>query len=241
MKQLFSFRQINQNRQQYCILCHDSAESVGLCAGCFADVAGLATVEKAVCPYCASPSYGGVVCGRCQQRRPAFEYLWASFYYETPVSGMVYALKHQANIALAAPLAAMMTQNAPPWLATAQIDAVLPVPLHPKRRVERGFNQSELLAEYLAKYYGWCILPPRTVFRRPRPPQSTLERKQRLQNVRHAFDIRHPHEVKNCNLLLIDDVTTTGATLYELAQTLKQSGANAVFAWTTAHPRMKKF
>ena len=179
------------------------------------------------------------MCGGCQKKPPAFERMWASLYYEPPVSSMIRALKHLADLGMSRPLAELMRRHAPDWLETEHFDFVLPVPLSKERRLHRGFNQSEELADILSEHYGWTLLPRRTVFRRHREPQSTLKSADRVRNIKNAFEIKG-HISKNCNILLIDDVFTTGSTLDELARTLKKSGAGKIFCWSLARPPMKK-
>ncbi|WP_126305074.1 ComF family protein [Neisseria animaloris] len=222
-----------------CVLCHASAVSDGLCAGCEADLAGLRTDAANICPCCTNVSTGGTICGECQRKPPPFEKLWTSVYYEPPVSTMIHAFKHQADLSMLNPLSALMLDHAPPWLAGAEIDSVLAVPLSKDRRLFRGFNQSDELAEIVGRVYGWEILPHHTIFRRHHRPQNTLKQNERRKNVRNVFTVKN-HGVKNRKILLIDDVTTTGATIEELARTLKNAGAAAVFCWALAHPRMKK-
>ena len=114
------------------------------------------------------------------------------------------------------------------------------MPLSKARRLYRGFNQADELAARLAQHYGWPLLPRDAVFRRHHAPQSTLKSDERQRNVRHAFAVQSGL-VKNCNLLLIDDVVTTGATLNELARALKRAGAGRIFCWTLARAQMKIF
>lgn len=165
--------------------------------------------------------------------------MWASLYYEPPVSSMIRELKHLADLGMSRPLADLMSQNAPDWLATEHFDFVLPMPLSKERRLKRGFNQSEALTDILAKRYGWTLLPRHTVFRRHGEPQSTLKSDERLRNIKNAFKIQ-AELPKACNILLIDDVFTTGSTLNELSKTLKKSGAGEIFCWSLARPPMKK-
>ena len=113
------------------------------------------------------------------------------------------------------------------------------MPLSKERRLKRGFNQSEALTDILAKRYGWTLLPRHAVFRRHGEPQSTLKSDERLRNIKNAFKIK-AELPKACNILLIDDVFTTGSTLNELAKTLKKSGAGKIFCWSLARPPMKK-
>lgn len=137
-------------------------------------------------------------------------------------------------------LVEIMRQHPPSWLEEVEIDAVLAMPLSKNRRIYRGFNQADELAERLAGIYGWQVLPQNTVFRRHHVPQSTLKRDERQRNVRHAFEMEKSL-VKNRKLLLIDDVVTTGATLAELSRILKRAGAQHIFCWSLARAQMKKF
>lgn len=160
-------------------------------------------------------------------------------YYEAPVSGMVHQFKHLGDMSMREPLAGLMRRHPPDWLDTAGIDCVLPMPLSKARRLYRGFNQSEELAESLAREYGWQLLPQQTVARAHKPPQSTLKSGERRRNVRNIFKLNKPLP-ENCKVLLIDDVMTTGATLDELARMLKTSGAGAVYCWCLARAQLKR-
>lgn len=93
--------------------------------------------------------------------------MWASLHYEPPVSNMIHALKHLADLSMVQPLADLMMQNPPDRLADECFDFVLPVPLSRERLLQRGFNQSESIVGLLAQRYGWQILPRHTVFRHP--------------------------------------------------------------------------
>ncbi|WP_165090513.1 ComF family protein [Neisseria yangbaofengii] len=225
-------------RAHRCVLCHDSA-SDGLCRGCLADLSESFTDAVNSCPLCFRQIVGGAVCGQCQKKPPKFERMWASVYYEAPVSGMVHQFKHLGDMSMRRPLADLMRRHAPDWLDIAEIDFVLPMPLSKARRLYRGFNQSEELAESLTREYGWQVLPRQTVERAHKPPQSTLKSDERRRNVRNIFKINKPLP-ENCKILLIDDVLTTGATLNELAKMLKASGASAVYCWCLARSQLKR-
>lgn len=112
-------------------------------------------------------------------------------------------------------------------------DALVPVPLHPLRERERGYNQSALLAAAIAKRSGINILH---ALRRQRPTttQTQFDRRQRMRNLRDAFALRQNVDVSNKNLLLVDDVLTTGSTVNECARTLMDAGARHVDALTIA-------
>lgn len=221
-----------QTRVERCVLCHDSVRGSSLCAGCRADMQQVFTDAGALCPRCAKPSAGGTLCGRCQQKPPPFDAVWASAYYEAPLNSMLHALKYRADLSLLDALMEIMYAQPPHWLAHTPMDAVLAVPMSGKRRLERGFNQSDEMATALARHYGLPLFGRHTVYRHFTPPQSTLKQAERMKNLRHAFRI--DSDVKNCKLLLIDDVCTTGATFYALARMLKRAGADAVYCWSLA-------
>jgi ComF family protein len=113
------------------------------------------------------------------------------------------------------------------------VDALVPVPLHPVRQRERGYNQSEAIAELAARLIG---RPLHLCLRRIRytETQTRFDRSERIQNLRNAFALRKNTSVHNQNLVLIDDVLTTGSTLHECAQTLLDAGAASVCAVTVA-------
>lgn len=125
----------------------------------------------------------------------------------------------------------------PPWLAETEIDGVLAMPLSKERRLSRGFNQCDELTALLAQRFCWNILPHTMVFRQASVPQSTLPFSRRRQNVRGLF--RVTQNVNKRNLLLIDDVVTSGTTLSELARELQTAGDKRIFCWTLAQARMK--
>lgn len=151
---------------------------------------------------------------------------------------MLHQFKHKRDLSLLQPLAGLMRALPPPWLANAGIDAVLAVPLSRERRLFRGFNQCDELVRLLAPDYGWNVLPHTAVFRQASVPQSTLDFEQRRKNIRGVF--KTDLNVKKYNVLLMDDVVTSGTTLNELARELKRAGAGRVFCWALANAKVQK-
>ena len=111
---------------------------------------------------------------------------------------------------------------------------MLAVPLHPAKKKERGFNQSELLAEKLAAAKHLFLLKNAAARALNTKPQVSLSKEERASNMKGAFKITRPELVKGRNILLIDDVATTLSTLEELARELKKNGAKGVAALTLA-------
>lgn len=224
-----------------CLLCHASGAepNTGLCSGCLADLLVLAPDHSRLCPRCGGISSKGSLCGHCQRRPPPFDAVWSSVRYAPPISGLLHHFKHLRDVSLAKPLAAVMNRLPPPWLAEAEYNCVLPMPLSAARRLERGFNQCEEWMPLLALRPGCPILPIHAVLRLAGPPLSTLALDERAKNIRGKFVVHN--SFKNCKVLLIDDVHTSGATLGELSRGLKRAGAEAVYCWTLASAKVKIF
>ena len=165
-------------------------------------------------------------CPRCRRASRAVDRARAVGEYDGTLKAVVHALKYDGRRSLARPLAAMMRDRAADLLTA---EYATPVPLHPSRRRERGFNQAADLARHLG-------LPVHQVLRRIRATvtQTSLPAAQRHRNVRNAFAVRKPALVRGRTVLLVDDVSTTGATLEACARVLKDAGAREVFAITAA-------
>lgn len=114
------------------------------------------------------------------------------------------------------------------------IDMIMPVPLHPKRLRQRGFNQALLLAHRISMRHDIPLVYDNLARVRPTRPQVELTGEERVKNVAGAFSLRFPEIVENKHILLIDDVFTTGATMNECAAVLKSAGAEQVTACTLA-------
>jgi competence protein ComFC len=118
-------------------------------------------------------------------------------------------------------------------LRLAPPDALVPVPLHALRQRDRGYNQAALLASAIARRTGHNLLDA-LKRQRPTTTQTHFDRRQRMRNLRDAFALRQNVNVTNLNLLLVDDVLTTGSTVNECARTLLAAGARHVDALTIA-------
>lgn len=118
------------------------------------------------------------------------------------------------------------------WVA-APGTIVVPVPLHPKRQSERGYNQVEKIFQpwVEAKRLEWCDVLLRV---RPTEPQWELDKEQRRSNLKGAFAVSRPELVAGRRILLVDDILTTGATINECAKVLRRAGAESVYALTVA-------
>jgi len=157
--------------------------------------------------------------------------------YNDTLSEAIVLLKYEEVTRLgdwfAARLAEVVAQVPDDWRA----DVVVPVPLHPERRRERGYNQAELIARPLAKLLRLKLEPRLLVRTKPRPPQLVLSRRQHWESERGAYATRPGLRVDNLRVLLVDDVLTTGATLDAYARALRKAGASAVIGLTVGRVR----
>jgi ComF family protein len=206
--------------EQDCLLCGEASGADILCRACAGDLPRLPAPH---CPRCALPAGDGGPCGRCLAHPPHYDRTLAAFNYGFPLDKLIQSFKYGHRLALAVmfgrELADLARRAAPP----AEADLVLPLPLHPARLRERGFNQALELARPVASALGLPLEAAACERIRPTPPQAALSWKKRESNIRGAF--RAGREIAGRRILLVDDVMTTGASLNECARALKQAGA----------------
>jgi ComF family protein len=167
------------------------------------------------------------LCPRCRRITRHVDRARAIGEYDGALRAVIHALKYDGRRSLAAPLAARMRERSDGLLEG--VDMAVPVPLHWRREWERGFNQAEALAMAIG-------VPVSRALRRVRATRSQTElpSSQRHRNVRHAFALTGAAAVRGRIVLLVDDVSTTGATLADCARVLKAAGAREVRALTAA-------
>ena len=204
---------------QDCFLCAAPGGDCLLCPACAASLPRL-TVER--CPVCALPAPAAGICGACLKHAPHFDATQAVFRYEFPVDSLIQSLKYVHRLACADFLGKALAQISTPL----RPDLILPVPLSAARLAQRGFNQALEIARPLARALDVPLEIPHVHRRRDTAPQASLPWKERTKNIRHAFECEI--DLTGKTVLLVDDVMTTGATLDELARTLKAHGAARV-------------
>jgi ComF family protein len=209
---------------------------LGLCIACRGRLRMIPPDGCAVCrrPLSAAALPPGWRCQLCREEPPAFEQLFALWSYEEPLVAVVRALKFRRLDYLGRHFGELLAGRFGADLAAAGgLDAAVPMPLHWRRRLHRGFNQAETIACPLARALGLPVVPHLRRIRAT-PPQSLLGRPARIANLRRAFRVPHPDRLRGLSLLLVDDVATTGATLEAAASVLRQAGAARVVAVTAA-------
>ena len=165
-------------------------------------------------------------CVFCTREAPPFDCLRSSLVYDDQSRDLILRFKHADRIEGVGAFAGWMERAGANLVAGA--DMIAPVPLHPLRLLVRRYNQSALLAQALAKRAGKSYAPE--LLRRHRATQSQGKRgfKDRYKNVRGAFSVPVPSQVQGKNILVIDDVYTSGATIRECSSVLKDAGAARV-------------
>ena len=211
---------------QPCVLCGCMSRDGLWCAAC--DRA-LPYLEAAHCPSCALPTPAGEVCGQCLKRPPLLARTTAVFGYAFPLDKLIQAMKYREQLALAHAFAGKLARRID---RTDLPDCIIPMPLHPAKLRQRGFNQSQLLAAGVARGLGLELLPHACRRVRDTPPQSALPWKERKKNMRNAFCC--DTDLTGRRVALVDDVLTTGASLNALAEAVQKRGAAEISAWVVA-------
>ena len=170
------------------------------------------------------------LCTVCRKSALNFDAAYSFGSYEGPLRNLIHLFKYAKIETLAAPLSRFLVRAMP---RDQQFDVIVAMPMHWRKRWERGFNQAELLARPLAKRYGLKLA---SNLRRTRytKPQAGLTESERQQNLKDSFRVKKPEQIARKRVLLIDDVFTTGATLRAAAGVLKRAGAAHVSALTLA-------
>ena len=196
-----------------------------LCDACWAD---LPRHRGAACP-CGLPLPGAVArCGRCRRGLSPFARGASLGPYEGSLRVLLHELKYRGRRRLATRLAETLLQEPAARAVVEGADALVPVPLHPRRRRERGFNQAELISAAISRTTGVVVLGKALVRRKDTAPQTGLSASARRGNVRGAFAVRRQAQVAGRCVVLVDDVLTTGATAQACAQALREAGATEV-------------
>ncbi|HEY3248236.1 MAG TPA: ComF family protein [bacterium] len=192
-------------------------------------------IRPPVCQRCGKPLRGPptliFTCIPCRHRRLHFKHARAAGVFEGPLRDAIHALKFRGRTALSEPLGRLMVDTAPVHSLVRGCEVVVPVPLHPRRLAERGFNQSELLAREVAAALRLPLdigILQRT---RSTAPQTDLPLTERKINVRQAFEATAP---PTGSILLVDDVLSTGYTAAACAGALRRGGAREVIVLALA-------
>ncbi len=226
----------------YCIFCANKGSSnLDLCAACEQQLPWLTHSCSQCSQQLASSEKNSSICGKCLNQNPAwaFDRSIALFSYEEPIIPLITAIKFQSRLVYSQLLAKLLLRRWRDFYGEQQPpDCIIPMPLHPQRIRERGFNQALELAKPLAQFSKIPLLRQHCVRNKATIPQSSLgDAKQRQNNVANAFIV--PAKPAR-HVAIIDDVVTTGATVNALSTALRSSGVEQIDVWCCARTQLKR-
>lgn len=221
----------------YCLICNkkiDNEKSIPLCIECFDKI------HWNLPPFCTKCGRSMPIelsplnlCLECKKKRYYFDRAWSASYYEGIMLECIHRFKYQQKFSLIDFFKNILCNFIEKYLEIEKFNYLLPIPLHSTKLRERGFNQAFLLTQPIAKQFKKKILE--NVWRKkPTLSQTELNAKQRRENIKGAFAVKNPILIKGKNILIIDDVFTTGSTVNECALVLKKNGARIVEVLTIA-------
>lgn len=213
-----------------CLLCGaPGADGLDLCPGCLRSLPW----NHACCTRCAAPLAPAVsgICGQCLKHPPAFDAALTPLLYRPPLDWLLQGYKFNRRLAPGRLLSGLLERHLVRHL-DAVPDLILPVPLHPARLRERGYNQALELARPLARALEVPLAAGLARRIRATATQSLLPAEERRRNVRGAFELARPLRARH--VAIVDDVVATGSTVGELARLLRRAGAERVDVWAVA-------
>lgn len=217
-----------------CVLCGSSGYGdVDLCEACLNSLPN----NHRHCSACALPLHSDsddVYCGQCLQQPPPYDRCIALWRYDSPVDSFVQQLKFGQKLIYARLMGELLAEHLDKFEYNQSPipDVVVPVPLHPQRQRQRGFNQAVEIARPIAKRFGIPLALQQCHRTKITEPQSSLPAKQRHKNVKGAFQA--DEELRGKHVAIVDDAMTTGHTINELAKTLRKTGVSRIDVWVCA-------
>lgn len=210
-------------------------KKAAFCDECYSQIK---FIHSPLCSQCghpfSEPGSNNHICGDCLISRPAFFTARAMGKYEKVLMDVIHRFKYGGKISLGERLGELMAERAYPEFVIADYSLIIPVPLHPRRLRQRGFNQAVILAREISRRFSMdldFLSLKRVVFTEP---QVGLGRDMREQNIKGAFDITESGRIKGKSIILVDDVYTTGSTVKECARILMKNKAEKVAVLTLA-------
>ena len=225
-----------------CIICKEkltpgSAIDSVICMGCWKKI------KRNLPPFCYScgrhlekPNLTKNICPSCIRRKLYFDRAFSPCVYDGIIKELIHEFKYRGKDYLGITLARLLIEFIKEYdVPVDYLDFIIPIPLHKTRLREREFNQAQILSNYIAGEFNKTVLNDTLRRHRLTKTQTELEENERILNVKGSFSVSQREDIKDKNVLLVDDVLTTGATSSEAAYALKNAGANIVFVLTLAN------
>ncbi len=213
--------------------------SAYICIGCQEKIMRTKVSRCVKCGFVLGP---GIIasnngCPECEKTNLKFEKSFFVSDNKEPIKNLIHQFKYKKHICLAKPLGHLLIKLLGQEIIC-EIDVIVPVPLHWKKKQKRGFNQSSLMAKKICKKLSLPISINNLHRVKNTLSQTQLSRLQRQKNVYGAFRVKNPEKFNKKNVLLVDDVLTTGTTASECAKSLKNAGVNKVFLVALARSKL---
>lgn len=226
-----------------CLLCHDNVKTgKNLCKRCIEELPwNLVACQQCAMPF--EPTYvreeNTITCGECLSNAMPFYRAYAAFIYEPPIAQLITQLKFSQNLICGSTLSdLLLIFLKEKYEDQAWPEAIIPVPLHPKRLSERGYNQATELAKPLGKslkipmYLDICERVKQTT------TQTSISERERQRNLKNAFSVTQSIGLRH--VAIVDDVLTTGSTTRAIAKTLKKNGVDKIDVWVVAKTLLQR-
>ena len=205
-----------------------------LCDACWEQIEFL---KPPWCRICGLPGWRAV-CADCGERPPLFRRLRAIAFYEPTLREAIHLMKYEKKQVISKHLIHLLQARLPQDLGSTDYDFLLPIPLHTNRFRQRGFNQSEQIAQGVAKAWGVPVRTDILVRIRDTVPLSRLNsHEERVKNIAGAFEVRSLDSIQGRKILLIDDIFTTGTTINEALKVLQVANPACVDVLTLTRTR----
>ncbi|HEY8940470.1 MAG TPA: ComF family protein [Cellvibrio sp.] len=222
----------NRVLPNHCLLCGDTSSASLICNCCHRLLPHLQQYPH-LCNCCSLPlKLPAPLCGHCLERKPAFTRSYIAFSYEHPLDYLIHQFKYRRQLTGGKLLGDLLIEHCG---RVEQPHFLVPAPIHWRKRWQRGFNQTELLARALGKSLQ---LPVINALRQTRyhAAQKSLGRQQRQKNLRQSLAVnpRYFPNIRGAHIALVDDVVTTTATVRALSELLLKAGAQQVDIWALA-------
>jgi len=224
-----------------CRICHQRLKTNSvdnlICIDCWSKI------KKNVPPFCRrcgrtikNNCFLKNICPQCQRTDFAFDRAFSPCVYEGVVKELISQFKYKGNDYIGTSLSRLLIDFVEDYnLELKLFDLIIPVPLHPKKLREREFNQAQILSKCLADKFGMELSTNNLIRVRDTSTQTDLTDRERWRNMEGSFTVRNGSHLKRKNILLIDDVLTTGATCCEASHALKEAGVAVIFVLTLAN------
>lgn len=222
-----------------CYFCNGHIEPMEeyLCSECLKEIE---YVKQPICEICGTtisklkPSPEKIICAACLNTQPPYNKARFAAIYKNQLKQAILDFKYRSRLYYSKPLGKIICTGYEKYFRDEDHDVIIPVPIHPKRILRRGFNQSVTIGRELSRKTGAPVNRTAFVKKLDTPPQVSLDHKKRLANLRGSFLVAKPHFIKDKRILLVDDVATTRATITEAARELSRAGPSRIDALTLA-------